>query len=599
MRMERKYMDKNALEKQVLLSISVMASGRQETTEKCIASLDKLRERVSSELIVTDTGCQPKLRAWLEDHADKVIDFTWCNDFAAARNVGLDAANGEWFLYLDDDEWFEDTQELEEFFNSGEYRQYKSALYKVRNYADIEGKVYRDSYLSRMVRLQEDTRFLHPIHETLSPIFPPMKYLEDYVHHYGYAYTDKEQEKAKRERNLSLLFQAIEEDRHCMRHYMQCMTEYAAAEDYENSLNMAYEGIRQYDPSRWDNDRYIQALYAAVVRRLLNRERYEEGCREAKRLIELEDISPLAAATICGDVTLACFKTGAYKQGLQYLESYLELKEAFEGNRQAYLEQQTMLLETCFEPEHYRWVMRNGLRLASAAGDREALNTLLGREEICWWEEALDTWKSLPEDWESLCAGFEGIMQEDDMYHLNLYVSMYRNLILRMEDETEDFVKLHKMIGHYAQKVVLLYQQFFKPEIMERFPQLLPEEYRGALWVQKAAVCAEKQMYVEALRALKAAVEIHMKINPALSIYAALIGRKAGQEQEERRKAASEMELLGGQLKDKISRLTEAGETGTARSLVTELRRLMPEDDELEALEAAIHYREIKNRFQF
>lgn len=385
-------MDKNALEKQVLLSISVMASGRQETTEKCIASLDKLRERVSSELIVTDTGCEPKLRAWLEDHADKVIDFTWCNDFAAARYIGLDAANGEWFLYLDDDEWFEDTQELEEFFSSGEYRQYKSALYKVRNYADIEGKVYRDSYLSRMVRLQEDTRFLHPIHETLSPIYPPKKYLEDYVHHYGYAYTDKEQEKAKRERNLSLLFQAIEEDRHCMRHYMQCMTEYAAAEDYENSLNMAYEGIRQYDPSRWDNDRYIQALYAAVVRRLLNLERYEEGCREAKRLIELEDISPLAVATICGDVTLACFKTGAYRQGLQYLESYLELKEAFEGNRQAYLEQQTMLLETCFEPEHYRWVMRNGLRLASAAGDREALNTLLGREEISWWEEALDTW---------------------------------------------------------------------------------------------------------------------------------------------------------------------------------------------------------------
>lgn len=385
-------MDKNALEKQVLLSISVMASGRQETTEKCIASLDKLRERVSSELIVTDTGCQPMLRAWLEDHADKVIDFTWCNDFAAARNIGLDAANGEWFLYLDDDEWFEDTQELEEFFSSGEYRQYKSALYKVRNYADIEGKVWRDSYLSRMVRLQEDTRFLHPIHETLSPIFPPMKYLEDYVHHYGYAYTDKEQEKAKRERNLSLLFQAIEEDRHCMRHYMQCMTEYAAAEDYENSLNMAYEGIKQYDPSRWDNDRYIQALYAAVVRRLLNLERYEEGCREAKRLIELEDISPLAVATICGDVTLACFKTGAYRQGLQYLESYLELKEAFEGNRQAYLEQQTMLLETCFEPEHYRWVMRNGLRLAFAAGDREALNTLLGREEISWWEEALDTW---------------------------------------------------------------------------------------------------------------------------------------------------------------------------------------------------------------
>lgn len=476
-------MKKKVLENQILLSICVMTSGRQETTEKCIASLERLRENVPSELIVTDTGCQPKLRAWLEDHADKVIDFKWCNDFSAARNTGLGEAKGKWFLYLDDDEWFENTAEIEEFFNSGEYRQFKSALYKVRNYADSEGSLWRDSYLSRMVRRQEDTRFVYPIHEALAPVLPPMKYLEDYVHHYGYVFKNKEEEKAKRERNLSLLLQAIEKDRHCMRYYIQGMTEYAAVNDFQGSLEMAYEGIKQYDPSRWDNDRYIHALYAAVVRRLINLGRYQEACREAERLINLEKISPLAIATICGDVTLACLKTEAYSKGVRYVDAYLELKTAFEEDRKAYLAQQTMLLETCFESDHYRWVMGAAMSLAAAglaAGCLEAevlAKTLFEKEEVQWWKETLQKWylQSVQAERIKLAADFEKL--------------------------AEGSRKERQNTCNYGEKAVLLYEKLKQLEAVSQMQQLavqLKEKIRQLI------IAGEREGALEAIGQLKA-----------------------------------------------------------------------------------------------
>ena len=33
-------------------------------------------------------------------------EFKWCDDFAKARNAGLEKCTGEWFMYIDDDEWF-------------------------------------------------------------------------------------------------------------------------------------------------------------------------------------------------------------------------------------------------------------------------------------------------------------------------------------------------------------------------------------------------------------------------------------------------------------------------------------------------------------
>jgi len=69
--------------------------------------LDSLAGAVD-EIVVLDTGSTDDTRAIAEARAHRVADFTWCGDFAAARNASLDLATGDVVLVIDADEWLED-----------------------------------------------------------------------------------------------------------------------------------------------------------------------------------------------------------------------------------------------------------------------------------------------------------------------------------------------------------------------------------------------------------------------------------------------------------------------------------------------------------
>ena len=88
------------------LTISLLSSGRENTIERCLSSLAPFKEQISTEIIVVDTDPDhnAEVNFTLEKYADQIIPFKWCDDFSAARNIGVDAASGEWFLFLDDDE---------------------------------------------------------------------------------------------------------------------------------------------------------------------------------------------------------------------------------------------------------------------------------------------------------------------------------------------------------------------------------------------------------------------------------------------------------------------------------------------------------------
>ena len=108
-------------QKKILLSISLMASNRKETTRKCLESLQPLREKLTSELIIVDTGCDEETRQVISEYADRIVKFEWCHDFSKARNAGLKEASGEWFLFIDDDEWVENVDDIIRFLKSGNY----------------------------------------------------------------------------------------------------------------------------------------------------------------------------------------------------------------------------------------------------------------------------------------------------------------------------------------------------------------------------------------------------------------------------------------------------------------------------------------------
>ena len=116
------------------LTISILASNRKDTLPRTLESIKPILDNVSSELIVTDTGCDKELISHIRKYTDKIIKYTWNDDFSEARNVGLNAAQGEWFMFIDDDEWFEDATPIIEFFNKEDDGTYNKLQYMVRNY---------------------------------------------------------------------------------------------------------------------------------------------------------------------------------------------------------------------------------------------------------------------------------------------------------------------------------------------------------------------------------------------------------------------------------------------------------------------------------
>ena len=68
--------------------------------------LDCMRQ-LADEMIVVDTGSTDATVELAQAAGAKVCHFSWCDDFAAAKNFALEQANGDWILFLDADEYFE------------------------------------------------------------------------------------------------------------------------------------------------------------------------------------------------------------------------------------------------------------------------------------------------------------------------------------------------------------------------------------------------------------------------------------------------------------------------------------------------------------
>ena len=121
-------------QEKISLSICMIVKNEERCLERCLKSLTPLREQVSCEVIVTDTGSTDKSIKIAEKYADKVLHFQWCNDFSAARNVGLEQARGEWIMVIDaDEELVEDVSHLVKFFTSEERFHYRGCFIKKKN----------------------------------------------------------------------------------------------------------------------------------------------------------------------------------------------------------------------------------------------------------------------------------------------------------------------------------------------------------------------------------------------------------------------------------------------------------------------------------
>lgn len=62
-------------------------------------------KQLVDEIIIADTGSTDDTKKIAEGFDAKVYDFTWCDDFSAARNFALEQSDADWNFVLDADEY--------------------------------------------------------------------------------------------------------------------------------------------------------------------------------------------------------------------------------------------------------------------------------------------------------------------------------------------------------------------------------------------------------------------------------------------------------------------------------------------------------------
>ena len=215
------------------ISVCIIGKNEEQHIENCLAPLTAY----PFELIYVDTGSEDLTRELAAKHRANIYDFTWIDDFSAARNFAMEKAAHDTVLFLDCDEYLTKLNETALYEAVETHRAGVGCLLR-NNYFEANGSP--TNYPDRVERLFSKKRFHYTgiIHEQVvarkddSPLYERYE-LPLTVDHAGYS--DKETMRKKAERNNALLFRELKKRPEDPYLYFQIGQSYNAIRDYENA----------------------------------------------------------------------------------------------------------------------------------------------------------------------------------------------------------------------------------------------------------------------------------------------------------------------------------------------------------------------------
>ncbi|WP_159888299.1 glycosyltransferase family 2 protein [Paenibacillus puerhi] len=172
----------------ITISLCMIVRNEEDTLQRC---LDSIRG-VADEIIIVDTGSTDRTREIASEFTPHVYDFTWIDDFAAARNYSFSQATQEYILWLDaDDEVEEQDREkllrLKETLNPAVNS--VSMLYHL--VFDGQGNPTYTLRRNRLVRRDQHFQWIGMVHEYLDVRGPYVQSDVAIRHKKKKAYTDR------------------------------------------------------------------------------------------------------------------------------------------------------------------------------------------------------------------------------------------------------------------------------------------------------------------------------------------------------------------------------------------------------------------------
>lgn len=169
--------------------------------------------RVVDEMIIVDTGSTDTTMDIARGYGAKLFQHAWQDDFALARNIGLERASGDWILALDADEALDEPSQTQIRFVISQTEADGLRL-RIRNFTPPgELQAYEDMVYTRLYRHKPQFRYEQAIHEQIRTSIErhngQIQDTELTILHYGYAQSLAQGGDSRARRNLAALEKAV------------------------------------------------------------------------------------------------------------------------------------------------------------------------------------------------------------------------------------------------------------------------------------------------------------------------------------------------------------------------------------------------------
>lgn len=154
----------------ITISLCMIVKNEERILARCLESVADLMD----EIIIVDTGSTDRTREVAAGYTDRVFDFTWVDDFSAARNFAFSKATMEYIYSADADEVLDEE-------NRGRFRLLKETLLpeieivqmKYANQLQFQTVYnYDEEYRPKLFKRLREFVWEGPVHETvrLAPV---------------------------------------------------------------------------------------------------------------------------------------------------------------------------------------------------------------------------------------------------------------------------------------------------------------------------------------------------------------------------------------------------------------------------------------------
>ncbi|MBJ7470440.1 MAG: glycosyltransferase [Solirubrobacteraceae bacterium] len=308
------------------LSLCMIVRDEEEMLPRC---LEAIKDGVD-EMVIVDTGSRDRTVEIAESYGAKVLHHTWTGNFGEARNIGMDAATGDWLIVIDADEVFvgDDAKRLHEL--KGHTWREAFFIEEINHTGDLDDGTAAKHNALRMIRNKPEHRYIGTVHEQLAHHLPGylperLEHTDIRMEHFGYLGSVRE-EKGKTDRNMQLLLDQLEEEPESAFVQFNVASEYSGVVGAEEKAMEHFERAWELivDDENFRLYGFVPSLVTRYVRSLRIFERFEEMDAACKIIHErFENFTDVYFEQALGKLD-----SGERDEGVALLEKCLEIGDA-------------------------------------------------------------------------------------------------------------------------------------------------------------------------------------------------------------------------------------------------------------------------------